>query len=102
MYVVVIRTAGNQRYIFSSGKRQEIVGASDLIARVDGSWAMEALRKKFIGFDPQSWRIDSHDAELLVASAGGITVLVRERAAGQWLVTTLTSRALREAPGLDV
>lgn len=102
MYVVVIRTAGNQRYIFSSGKRQEIVGASDLITQVDGAWAAEALERAFPGFDRDVWRIDSHDAELLVAGAGGITVLVRDKDAGRHLVTELTTLALTHGPGLDV
>ncbi|MEU7002660.1 hypothetical protein [Nonomuraea sp. NPDC046570] len=102
MYVVVIGTAGNQRYIFSSGKRQEIVGASDLIARVNGAWADEAMTSVFPGFE-RSWRIkDGHAAEMVTTGAGAITVLVGDRDAGQSLVTELTSRALREAPGLDV
>ncbi|MEV0971072.1 Cas10/Cmr2 second palm domain-containing protein [Microtetraspora glauca] len=102
MYVVVIGTAGNQRYIFSSRKRQEIVGASDLIAQVNGSWADEAMARVFPGFD-RSWRIkDGHAAELITAGAGAITVLVRDKDAGRSLVTELTGRALREAPGLDV
>lgn len=102
MYVVMISTAGNQRYIFSSGKRQEIAGASDLIARVDGTWAEQALEKVFPGFAREVWRIGGHDAELLVAGAGGITMLVGERGAGRRLVTELTRRALEDAPGLDV
>ncbi|GGO71143.1 Cas10/Cmr2 second palm domain-containing protein [Nonomuraea cavernae] len=102
MYVVMIGTAGNQRYIFSSGKRQEIVGASDLIARVNGAWADEAMASVFPGFEP-SWRVgDGHDAELLTAGAGTITALVRNRDAGRRLVTEVTHRALAEAPGLHV
>lgn len=102
MYLVVIRTAGNQRYIFTSGKRQEIVGASELITRVDGAWAETALGRVFPGFDRRVWRIESHDAELLVAGAGGITALVRDRAAGRELVTEITRLAVKYAPGLDV
>ncbi|MEU9885864.1 hypothetical protein [Sphaerisporangium sp. NPDC051011] len=102
MYLVVISTAGNQRYIFASGKRQEIVGASGLITRVDGTWADESLEEVFPGFSRKDWRIGGHDAELLVAGAGGITVLVRNRDAGRRLVTELTCRALKEAPGLDI
>ncbi|MGW0587806.1 Cas10/Cmr2 second palm domain-containing protein [Streptosporangium sp. NPDC002607] len=102
MYVVVINTAGNQRYIFSSNKRQEIVGASDLITRVDGAWADEALKDAFPGFERKTWRLDTHGAELVVAGAGGITVLVKERDAGRRLVTALTTLALLHAPGLDV
>ncbi|MFJ2034268.1 Cas10/Cmr2 second palm domain-containing protein [Streptosporangium sp. NPDC087985] len=102
MYVVMIDTAGKQRFIFSSGKRQEIVGASELIARVDGLWAEQALSEMFPGFAEDTWRIETHDAELLVAGAGRLTVLVRERDAGRRLVKVLTCRALKEAPGLDV
>lgn len=102
MYLVVMATAGNQRYIFSSGKRQEIVGASDLIARVNGIWVHEALAQVFQGFDRHTWRIETHDAELLVAAAGRVSVLVKDRVAGQSLVTMLTCRALEEAPGLDL
>jgi len=102
MYVVVIGTAGNQRYIFSSNKRQEIVGASDLITRVEGAWADEALKKAFPGFERKTWRLDPHGAELVVAGAGGITVLTKDGEAGRRLVTELTALALLRAPGLDV
>ncbi len=102
MYLVVINTAGKQRYIFSSRKRKEIVGASDLIARVNGSWTEDALEATFPGFSLE-WRLkDGHAAELITASAGSVTVLVREPDAGRRLVTELTRRALHEAPGLDV
>lgn len=101
MNVVVIRTAGNQRYIFSSNKRQEIVGASELISRLDRIWVWEALRALFPGFD-KSWRIGTHDAELLMAGAGVATVLVKDEDAARRLVRQVTARALRDAPGLDV
>jgi hypothetical protein len=101
MYVVLIASGGNQRYIFSSNKRKEIVGASDLIARLDTTWGMEVLGREFPGFTAD-WRVRTHDAELLVAGAGRITALVRDPDAGRRLVTEVTMRALREAPGMDV
>ncbi|WP_327046826.1 hypothetical protein OG320_02675 [Microbispora sp. NBC_01189] len=102
MYLVVVNAAGKQRYIFSSRKRQEIVGASDLIARVNGEWAAEALRDVFNGYR-DDWRLrQGHEAELLTAGAGAVTLLVVDPAAGRRLVTALTTRALEEAPGLDV
>lgn len=102
MYLVVVNAAGKQRYIFSSRKRKEIVGASDLIARVNGEWAAEALRDVFSGYR-DDWRLrHGHEAELLTAGAGAVTLLVADPAAGRRLVTALTTRALEEAPGLDV
>lgn len=102
MHLVVINTAGKQRFIFSSRKRQEIVGASGLITQVDGAWAQQALRETFPGFH-RGWRIaDGHDAELILAGAGTVTALVKDPDAGRRLVTGLTRRALTEAPGLDV
>ncbi|MBO4270950.1 Cas10/Cmr2 second palm domain-containing protein [Microbispora triticiradicis] len=102
MHLVVVNAAGKQRYIFSSRKRQEIVGASDLIARVNGEWAAEALRDVFHGYR-DDWRLrHGHEAELLTAGAGAVTLRVADPAAGRRLVTALTTRALEEAPGLDV
>ncbi|GII91132.1 Cas10/Cmr2 second palm domain-containing protein [Sinosporangium siamense] len=103
MYVVVVSTAGNQRYIFSSGKRQEIVGASHLITEVNDKWAFEALHRAFEGFRPD-WRLPEAPCELLVNAAGGVTVLVGHayRAEARRFVTELTTWALRRAPGLDV
>ncbi|PZG23919.1 hypothetical protein C1I98_36005 [Spongiactinospora gelatinilytica] len=102
MYVVVIRTAGNQRYIFATNRRQEIVGASDLIARVNETWAFDALRTVAGAEFTADWRIGTHPAELVVAGAGLVVVLVEEHVTGQGLVSEVTERALREAPGLDV
>lgn len=101
MNIVLLRTEGNQRFIFASNKRQEIVGASELIARLDRTWVREELRNVFPGFN-ESWRIGPHDAELLMAGAGTATVLVKDKQLAKRLVTRVTSRALREAPGLDV
>lgn len=100
-HLVRISTAGKQRYIFASTKRKEVVGASDLIARVDGRWIDDALARLFPGFS-HDWRIESHEAELLVAGAGSATVVVKDAGKGRALVTALTKRALEEAPGLEV
>jgi hypothetical protein len=103
VYVVVITTAGNQRYIFSSRKRKEIVGASDLIDKVNTTWACEALGEVFEGFDKE-WRIAADaPAELVSAAAGAVTVLVRDDVGkARRLVTEVTLRALERAPELDV
>ncbi|WP_143020169.1 Cas10/Cmr2 second palm domain-containing protein [Sinosporangium album] len=98
-----MRTGGKQRYIFASGKRQEIVGASHLIRSVTESWIDQALGEVFSGFS-RSWRVSEHPAELVVAAAGGATVLVRgdDESKAREVVTALTVKALHDAPGLDV
>lgn len=100
-HLVQLSTAGKQRFIFSSIKRKEVVGASDVIARVDRQWVHDALAEVFPGFS-RDWRIEDRDAELLVAGAGGATVVVRDADRGRALVTEVTRRALAEAPGLQV
>ncbi|ARQ71936.1 Cas10/Cmr2 second palm domain-containing protein [Streptomyces marincola] len=77
------------------------MGASDLIARVDQKWVGEALRALFPGFS-SDWRIEQREAELVMAGAGSAMVLVRDAGRAKELVTAVTRRALREAPGLEV
>ncbi|WP_396911946.1 hypothetical protein [Mycolicibacterium sp.] len=101
VHAVVIGTSGNQRYIFSSNKRRENVGASYLITRVEESWLDDALLE-VTGSTDRDRRIDEHPVEVITANAGGITALVKDREDGVRLVTAVTVRALREAPGLDV
>ncbi|MGP4109721.1 Cas10/Cmr2 second palm domain-containing protein [Streptomyces sp. 4N509B] len=101
VWLVRVSTSGKQRFIFGSTKRKEIVGASDLITRVDGEWVEEALRGLFAGFSP-TWRIEEAEAELVMAGAGSATVLVRDADRAKELVTAVTRRVLRQAPGLEV
>lgn len=101
LYLVRMITSGKQRFIFGSIKRKEIVGASDLIARVDGQWVDDALGELLPGFS-RAWRIERDEAELLMAGAGSAIVLLKDADRAKALVTTVTLRALSEAPGLDV
>ncbi|WP_157407900.1 Cas10/Cmr2 second palm domain-containing protein [Actinomadura atramentaria] len=96
VHVVVIKTAGNQRYIFDSTRRRENVGASHLITRVERDWLDAALGGRGSG------RIETDAVEVVTANAGGVTLLVREPDEGRRIIGEITRRALREAPGLDV
>ncbi|WP_322750327.1 MULTISPECIES: Cas10/Cmr2 second palm domain-containing protein [unclassified Frankia] len=101
-HVVLIETSGNQGFIFDTTKRRENVGASELI---DGlrQWVDDALAVEFTDFDSATWRIsDGRPAQLLVNAAGGAKIVVRDREQGTALVSLVTARALRAAPGLDV
>ncbi|MEO3807199.1 hypothetical protein [Nonomuraea sp. B1E8] len=99
VHPVVIGTSGTQRFIFESTKRRENVGASHLVTRIEEAWLDDALPG--LGAD-RATRIRTGPLEVVTANAGGITALVRDPDLGRSLVTAITSRALRDAPGLDV
>jgi hypothetical protein len=90
------------RFMSVTGKRREIAGASELITYLDRRWVREALREVFGGRYEAGWRIEECPAELLETGAGTAKVLVRGEDEARGLVTAVTRRALREAPGLEV
>ncbi|MFF3409374.1 hypothetical protein ACFYW8_24840 [Streptomyces sp. NPDC002742] len=89
------------RFMFVTGKRREIAGASELITYLDRVWVRAALEELCGGF-VEEWRIEDRPVELLSAGAGAVRVLVREGELARRLVTAVTLSALRQAPGLDV
>ncbi|MGW4031655.1 Cas10/Cmr2 second palm domain-containing protein [Streptomyces sp. NPDC004838] len=91
------------RFMFVTGKRREIAGASELITYVDRVWVRAALRDLCEGFT-EEWRIETCPVELLSTGAGTARVLVREgeEDLARRLVGAVTLAALRQAPGLDV
>jgi len=103
--VVLLETSANQAYIFGPNRLREAVGASELIARVGTQWVVDALAAA-LRTDPHtvaSCRIAAGDrAELVVATSGKAIVLAEELSLGHQLVEAVTTRALRDAPGLDV
>lgn len=91
------------RFMFVTGKRREIAGASELITYVDRVWVRGALEELCEGF-VEEWRIEECPVELLSVGAGTARVLVREGEGdlARRLVGAVTLAALRQAPGLDV
>jgi hypothetical protein len=89
------------RFMFVTGKRREIAGASELITYLDRVWVRAALEELCAGF-AEEWRIEECPVELLSTGAGAARVLVREGELARRLVTAVTLSALRQAPGLDV
>jgi hypothetical protein len=100
-HLVLLEARNITRFIFVTNKRRENAGASELITYLDRKWVQEALSSLFPGF-ADGWRIEEEPAELLVAGAGSVKVVVRDVSRARDLVTAVTLSALREAPGLDV
>jgi hypothetical protein len=93
--VLLIETHGKQEFLFSSGKRRESVGASQLIVDVPG-WARELVA------EPDGTIDDDDPVEILLAAAGTFLALCKDSASARGIVAAVTRRALSEAAGLGV
>ena len=97
---VLIETHGKQAYLFDTSRRRESVGASQLVHEV-ARWARAAL-DELAGADAVGTLEAGADAEVLVETSGTFLAFVRDRNAARDVVTQVTLRALRDAPGLGV
>ncbi|MCI0724050.1 MAG: hypothetical protein L0338_34585 [Acidobacteria bacterium] len=121
MHLVLIETSGNQNYIFSTNKLRESVGASQLTYLSGTQYVLEAV--EHIGGPKGLWNPDGvqmrtsltdpnknppigakneNVAEVIIATSGKALVLVKQVGKARELVQTVTLRALKEAPGLDI
>lgn len=91
-YLVTITTNGNQRFIFSSPRLRDNIGASHAIRQLT-SWTEKALTKADVA--PSSWT--------WVSRSSGKVILMMDRADdARSVISAVTRRGLREAPGIDV
>lgn len=122
MYLVLLETASNQKYIFSTNKLKENVGASELTYRAGTQWVLNAvgdicnnpslsvwqdsqrLRKMLLDPSQNPPIEDSATSriEIIVAASGKALLLVREEADAKSLIQAVTLKALTDAPGLEV
>lgn len=122
MNLVLIETSGNQRYIFSTNKLSENVGASELTNRVGTQFVLEAVVKKtgrilYEHDDLSGGKVRRNllnrgcnpevgekgcPVEVIIATSGKALLLVTEGSIGKDIVRDVTKRALSEAPGLTV
>jgi hypothetical protein len=119
MYLVLIETSGNQRFIFSTNKLRENVGASELVRRAGVDLVLDAVAScggpDLGGADEAETRQNlvgqvaveapgGTGIEVVLATSGKALVLMDESKGkhAASLVTAVTLAALREAPGLDV
>jgi hypothetical protein len=116
VHLVLIETTGNQAFIFATNKLRENVGASELTAQVGTQFVLEAVRD--VG-GPDLWTqsmaevrsnlrdgtrtVDgSNSVEVILAVSGKALFLVQDADLGRRIVSQVTRRALKQAPGLEV
>lgn len=101
VHLVLIETGGNQGFIFGSNKLRECVGASELVRRVVAEDFLGQELER-LGFAVGKIEDPASDTEIVVAVSGKAMLLVKDAAKGRRIVGAITSRALRDAPGLTV
>lgn len=113
LQLLAVDTAAIQKYIFSSNRLRENIGASHLIASVTGRWAFEAILKATSDTGGHHNVLDADGtlsevtieqsdtgAEVLYSGGGNFVVLFRNGNMQKRFVQSLSRRVLQEAPGL--
>jgi hypothetical protein len=93
---VVIETGANQAFVFASNKQAVNVGASQLIWQMGNAWVGESIAH-IDGDEKVNRRI-----EPVVNASGKALLLVDSEDTGRAVIRAVTTRALDEAPGLEV
>ena len=117
-YLVLIETAGNQKYIFATNKLRENIGASELVYRAGTRWVLDAVKDvggpDLLAENPSVLRDilldhrkngrteDGASVEVLVASSGKALLMTNKRETAEEVIKQVTLTALKEAPGLDI
>lgn len=112
--LVLIETSGNQAYVFQSNRLKEMVGASELTWQCGVRWIGEAIcaitGNQFCG-PHRDWLVDAANnppfarggkVEAIQLTSGKALLIVDCAETAKTIISTVTRRALHEAPGLDV
>lgn len=94
MYLILIETSGNQRFIFSTNKLRENVGASELTYQIGKSVA-----EKYIN---EANKIKTDAIKPIITTSGKALVLADDKTIAKNFVRDVTNHALVEMPGLTV
>ena len=118
---MLLETSGNQHYIFATNKLRENFGASELTRNAGEGWLMEAVKEiathPLFNLDERATIEDQRQAllnqdsifgdnppllEVIVAASGKAILITQDEAAAKQIVQSLTTKALTDAPGLDL
>ena len=108
MQLVMLETNGNQRYIFSSPRLRDNIGASSLLTHLE-QWTGEALVstgaagawRQSRGLPPAPDQ-PAEESQWVSRSSGKVIVMVDEPQRARDVIGEVTRRALAQAPGLDI
>ena len=89
MHLVMLETNGNQRFVFTSPRQRENIGASYLLTML-APWTLAVGGELGI------------DAVPVSVSSGKIILTVQDESAARALIGAVTRRVLAIAPGMDV
>ena len=106
MHLVMLETNGNQRFIFSSPRLRDSVGASSLLTKLEQWTAHELLATGAAA----AWCTarglpddrEPHESQWVSKSSGKVIFLVDTPQQAKDVIGAVTRTALAEAPGMDV
>jgi hypothetical protein len=112
-YLLLLETSGNQAYIYATNKLKENVGASELTFRAGTQWALEAAESNggpsgLWDADPRKLRENIRDSvssggiTILLATSGKAMIVVEDDKIARKILSEVTERAIKEAPGMDL
>jgi hypothetical protein len=112
--LLIVDTTGIQSYIFGSNRLRENIGASYLVAKATGDWALETVREISrnacnVGDDltlDATRQIENADhalaAEVIYAGGGNFVAIFADIMGAEGFERRLSERVLCEAPGLQL
>ena len=106
MHLVMLETNGNQRFIFSSPRLRDSVGASSLLTKLEQWTAHELLTTGAAA----AWCAarglpdgrEPHESQWVSKSSGKVIFLVDSAQQAKDVIGAVTRKVLAEAPGMDV
>jgi hypothetical protein len=89
MYIVLLETSGNQRYIFSTNKLRENVGASELTYQIGKTIVRDLIK-------------DRADVKEIITTSGKALLLADNETVAREIVREVTKHALENMAGLTI